>query len=254
MPLLDSPRLSATDRAFWALQARNDAQRGRSAALARKAQQARELIAEFLGKHPGAFVSVSWGKDSVVVAHLVRQVNPDVLLVHVTHPWLANPCALQVRDAFLAEWPMPYAEHLIKDERKYFKDVAAEFGDFGFRGIRAQESKTRRLSAYRFGEDTGKICRPVLWWKTHEIFAYHERHGLPLSPVYAMSRDGQDVREFIRTDHVLGPDHAMDDRILHERLLHWCRRYFPESWEVDAEGRSTKRLPLLTLDKWQEFG
>jgi phosphoadenosine phosphosulfate reductase len=244
MPLLDHPRLSKTDRDWWAIQSAADRDFCRTAF--RRAAEATAIgrIRGFLAKNPKAHVSVSWGKDSVTALHLARKADPGILAIHVTHPWLANPCAAAVRDAFLSEWPVPYIEHEITDESRFFAGMDEKYGEKRIEGIRAAESRVRRISAYVHGVDTGNVCRPLLDWSHRDVFLYHEAHSLPLGSVYAMSMDGSVSRERLRMDHLRGPDWEMEDACGTMEAIAWERRYFPEMWDVDREGRATKRADV----------
>lgn len=107
--LIPSPRHSPEDLAAWEAAERNDVRRwlGERRRLERMAEAAGAVVAAV----GDAFCGVSWGKDSVVVAHLVRLHAPAMPLVWVRLPggW-DNPDCEAVRDAFLADWPGPYEE------------------------------------------------------------------------------------------------------------------------------------------------
>jgi len=47
----------------------------------RKVEKAKEIIREALAIAP-SYVAVSWGKDSVVMLHLVQSICPDILAFH----------------------------------------------------------------------------------------------------------------------------------------------------------------------------
>ena len=51
--------------------------RGRMVDLGGLVEQAMESIEAWMADHPGAWVALSGGKDSTVVAHLARRVDPS---------------------------------------------------------------------------------------------------------------------------------------------------------------------------------
>lgn len=72
-------------------------------------------IEKFITATPDAVCSVSWGKDSIVIAHLVRRINPDIPLVWV--PTIRKDGTsyeaaetYKVRDTFLGLFPGAYEE------------------------------------------------------------------------------------------------------------------------------------------------
>lgn len=163
----------------------------------RIASKSREAIREFATR--SCFCAVSWGKDSVVVAHLVATSGVNVPFYFVrTHR--VNPDCDLVRDAFLATYDIDYHEIVEPDE---------PWPHWGFglkeiphkrsiHGVRAAESSERELSACVHGVATDNKCRPILRWKTGQVFAYIEQNGLPLHPAYACTGGGRWDRDRIR--------------------------------------------------------
>lgn len=207
MPLIDSPRLTDADRMAWpVLSRRYRMPRWKLDAMARKA---RGRIARYLCDGP-AFGGVSWGKDSVAVAHLTRQVCVDTPLVWVTLPGADNPDCAAVRDAYLDMWPSNYTEveapaptyidgALVTGARREgYARAARAHGDRRITGVRAQESGTRAMSAAVHGVATQRSCRPILDWTTAEVFAYLLAYDLPIHPVYAMTMGGRLDMERLR--------------------------------------------------------
>src|SRR5690606_11038963 len=68
--LIPSPRHTAADLAEWRRYEHWDDTLARSSQLDRMADKARALIEQFADAGP-CYLSVSWGKDSVVVTHLL---------------------------------------------------------------------------------------------------------------------------------------------------------------------------------------
>lgn len=232
--LVDSHRLTDADRAVWAVWEAQD-MRYPAGRLGAAARRAREAIRAHLERED-AWVGVSWGKDSVVCAHLAQQVDPDVLLVWVTLPGHDNPDCEAVRDEYLADHGGQYQEieadpvslvdgWLPTGARTSGYDRARDLlGPRRITGIRAQESSSRRQSAGVHGVSTANVCRPILHWRTEEIFAYLAQHGLPVHPAYACSDGGRLDRDALRVASIGGKRGAERGR------RDWERSYYgPQS-------------------------
>lgn len=168
-------------------------------------------IASFASDGP-LYVGVSWGKDSVAVAHLARRVDPAIPLCWVITPRWETPECWAVRDAFLTAHPGAYREYLDHELPIVVRDglpvalvddsetwpPAADFGRRYVSGVRAEESgaRTRRMRA--FGVATTNTCAPIGWWTAEDVFGYLHRHGLPVHPAYAMSHGGLIDRRRLR--------------------------------------------------------
>lgn len=229
MPLLPSPRHTAADLRVWTDREQVDAVLARAPVMRRRQDAALATLARFAAAAP-CYISVSWGKDSTVVAHLAwllwRSGGPRLPLAYgYTPSRVPNPEAPQVADAFAAGWPgLDYLP---------IEFGADEPGSFGARmagrtgtgryvsGVRAAESARRRLSARAHGTATASACRPILRWSTAEVWAYLHRHSLPVHPAYGMTEGGAWDRDLIRV-HSLG-------RSLGEGSEEWERRYYPGS-------------------------
>lgn len=218
---------------MWDLRERDDERRARSVRMDALTRQAQATIRRFLST-TRAYCAVSWGKDSVVTAHLVRSVAPSTTLVWVRLIGADNPDCPAVRDEFLACWPMPYVEiagaapEMAGGVRKSgalrdgFDVAAEEYGPGHFSGVRAAESSTRRLSAMVHGLATARSCRPILHWQAADVWAYLRRHDLPVHPAYAMSEGGQRDRDWLRVASIGGERGAENGR------RSWERRYYPD--------------------------
>lgn len=232
--LIDSPRLHERDRETWRRLERVDAIHARSPGLARHVLRSRSVLSAFLASAGSAYVGVSWGKDSVVVAHLARRVAPDLPLVWLRSEPGHNPDCLAVRDAFLADFPRHYHEIITprwRDERGWhstgtmeagFAEAERRFGPRHVSGVRATESTARLLRMARWGESTARTCAPIGWWSAADVFAYLYTNGLPVHPAYAMSQGGTWDRERIRVAS-LGEKHGRGMG-RHEWERHYYRR------------------------------
>lgn len=239
MPLIDSHRLTDEDRAAWPALIRR--YRQPTWKVDDRARLAQGAIRRFLVAG-SAYVAVSWGKDSVTVAHLARAVSPDVPMAWLRLKGAENPDCFSVRDTFLDRWPANYTEHAELVEwdsagemeeapwTRLLRRVAREPGPRRIMGIRAQESGTRHVSANVHGVSTSQSCRPILRWSTPDVFAYLLRHDLPIHPVYAMTHGGRRDMERLRVDFIgdtTGRDFGR---------LEWEKRYYSDCLD--------RRLPM----------
>ncbi|HAM59681.1 MAG TPA: hypothetical protein DCQ64_31435 [Candidatus Rokubacteria bacterium] len=237
MPLVDSHRLTDEDRAAWPALIRRYRQPAWK--VDDRARLAQAAIRRFLAAGP-AHVAVSWGKDSVTVAHLTRSVSPDVPMAWLRLTGIENPDCFSVRDAFLDRWPSNYVEFdddscapdypNLAPWARVVRAVGDTIGSRRVMGIRAAESGTRQISAAVHGVATNLSCRPILRWSTPEVFAYLLRHDLPIHPVYAMTHGGRLDMERLRVDFigdVTGRDGGR---------LDWERHYYSD--------RLDRQLPM----------
>ena len=162
----------------------------------------------FLAPRVG-YVGVSWGKDSVVVAHLARRLRPDIPLAWCRVGAADNPHCVLVRDLFLARFPGAYEEFTSEVElddgelrtgarRGAYGLAADRFGDRYVSGVRSEESPTRRLRQALHGVSSLRTCAPITRWGAREVFLYLRLHDLPVHPAYAMSRGGLLDRAWLR--------------------------------------------------------
>lgn len=223
--LIESPRLRPGDLDVWRRLAMADrlyAQR-HQLRLERLAAEARHTIHQFLSSGP-AYCSISWGKDSVVIADLCRGMEIPLCFVRVDP--VENPDSLMVRDAFA-----PDNLHEIRTEWAWngqhwkpvtpyggFKKAAALLGPRRITGIRKAESFERRL---RGSHSTQNSCVPISKWSTQDVFAYLQLRQLPIHPAYAMSNNGQFAREYLRVD-------AIGESSGSARRREWENLYYPD--------------------------
>lgn len=184
-----------------------------------RVERATDAIVSF-GGH-GAYCGVSWGKDSVVVAHLLSKTLPGVVLVNLRCT-NRNPDCDAVRDNYLRTHPEQRYEEIGVDysglhralgvndlnaetDRRWQEGFSAAEKKHGcryFSGIRKGESTGRFLRTCRWGECTVNTCAPIAHWTVRDVFAYLEIEGLPVHPAYAMLGGGRWAREKIRVAEI----------------------------------------------------
>lgn len=167
-----------------------------------------------------SYISVSWGKDSVVTAHLCHLAGIKIPMVWIKETPMENPYCRIVRDLFLKKYNFSYHE-IIADygnlgfspfldkngDSKLFHGIADGINHaFGRRitGIRNEESNKRLLRYMNYGHTTKNTCAPISLWKTWEIFVYLKMYDLPIHPNYAMLGGGRYDRYRIRVDCLAG--------------------------------------------------
>lgn len=208
--LIDSPRLTTRDRAEWERLETYDQALSRDPRLEVLTERARTVAADF----GPAWVGTSWGKDSMVVLHLTRDLRLPVVWMRTRD--LENPDCFTVRDAYLNTYPDTDYHEITTDAhapRWWETEDAAPVADarpsgipethrrFGPRyisGIRADESTTRRRSVAKWGTASPNACRPIAHWAGTDVFAYLHKHDLPVHPAYAMSAGGYYDRARLR--------------------------------------------------------
>lgn len=213
MALVDSHRLTPEDREVWARRVVADPVFARLPAHARRVARSLEALRAFVAAGP-CYAGVSWGKDSMVIAHMVASECPTVPLVWVRVRGQGNPDCPAVRDAFLAAHPgLEYHEIQVdptpdarpgQTSAAGFRIAAERFGDRHISGVRAAESRGRTMRMRVHGESTGRTCAPIGWWPTADVWAYLHAHDLPVHPAYAMSMRGALDRDHLRVAHIGG--------------------------------------------------
>ncbi|MFZ2635557.1 MAG: phosphoadenosine phosphosulfate reductase family protein [Rectinemataceae bacterium] len=219
-------RHTAADLKAWAELEETDLIYYDSHDIQSKVNESLRTIESFAALGP-SYAGVSWGKDSVVLAHLLAMVRPDVPIIWLTYDLATNPTCYPVRDAFLALHPeLTYHEYDVGIEEKRRDDYSDAVRITGtnryFSGIRADESGIRKMSIFHHGVFTDRACRPLAWWKNSDIFAYIAYEQLPLNPVYGMLGGDRWPRRHLRTASIGG------ERGTEYGRGEWEREYFPD--------------------------
>lgn len=181
---------------------------GARQALAAKVRKSRETLQMFV-RAGSAYVSVSWGKDSTVLAELAAGLG--LVYCWVREEPLFNPDCLAVRDAFLRRRPETRYEEIVVHCRRGrgtwhatgtlesgFAECVRRFGQRYVLGIRAEESGGRAIRMWRHGLASVNACAPLGWWQVPDVFGFLAVNDLPVHPVYGMLGGGRWPREHIR--------------------------------------------------------
>lgn len=212
--LLASPRHTPADLETWSTWARLDALTANTGRLARLEEIALDALAAFIAD-ARAYVGVSWGKDSVTIAHLAWRLEqlggPRVPVVWIRPSLLSNPDNVLVRDAFLARFPVDYTEVDVYCPylgAEWFREglaIATElFGPRYVSGVRADESRDRAMRVARWGENTVRTSAPIGRWPLEMVYGYLAKHDLPVHPAYACTLNGTIERRGLRVENLYG--------------------------------------------------
>lgn len=236
--LIDSPRITPQDREHWERLEHYDDVLSRSPRLDRLADEARRAVAEFAAGGE-FFISVSWGKDSVAAAHLALQVAPTAVVRWARARHVETPECEQVRDAFLAmhpgaryeeieyEFPVPLRFEPGHEDAPDFDALGQVLAGRHVSGIRAEESRIRRISIHHRGPVTVNTCRPLARWQATDVFAFLHREGLPVHPAYAMTMGGHYDRRWIRV-HPLGTATRAQSAVYRHDWAAWEDAYYAD--------------------------
>lgn len=237
--LIPSHRHTARDLEAWSIAERTDAVVAQSRRMA--AYEAKALV-DLRSFEPrvDCYVGTSWGKESVVVAHLAWRIDPAIRLVWFPAGRIENPDCHLVRDAFLARWPMAYSEidagptgatdDIYGHDGAQAEFEAASRGVAGryVSGVRAEESAARKRRMQTYGASTERTCAPLGWWPIDVVYAYLCKYELPVHPAYACTMGGLLERWRIRVATIGGRRGRGHGR------AEWERRYYGA--ELHARG------------------
>lgn len=185
-----------------------------------KEEEALSFVRETIKKHDlPRYVSFSGGKDSIVTAHIVRRVDPNIKMIFndttIEFPDLINYVQSLIREGWNIEIIKPtvtFEEGLKKfgppgRRRRWCCDVIKKAslwknsrrfnnqeGTLSFLGIRSEESYRRsrykRLASFPIrGPFNPKRTRavhayPLLYFSKKDIWSYIKKHGLPYCKLY----------------------------------------------------------------------
>ena len=203
------------------------------------------------------YVSCSFGKDSSVVAHAANFLYNGIPIFAVdpgcpTH-WLQREKTMWISYAKRMGWNLKFFQWDKwscvggeKDENKarskihadMFFDMTEYADSLGLTtriiGLRAEESKGRRISLRKLGMDAvladgRRRIIPVARWSTDFIWAYIIKHGLPWLEIY--DRLGPEAR-----NGLVGVNGTNKGRLTYLKL------YFPEAWRFAKQVLSNEVL------------
>jgi len=243
----------------------------RTAEFAARVKSAETILANGLAVMKRPYISLSFGKDSMVMAHFILSRQPDIPVVYVNcGEWDEWPDTPRVKQAFLQRFPSCHFIELhgpsimeafmragwyVQDEednataRKAQHDYGKSLGDVlnaeakrrgydgAFIGIRKEESRNRlRLFRMRgslyFAEMRGMwACHPLMHWTGCDVWAYICSHNLPYNELYDLDPRG---REMARNGAMFGSRSARYGRLVFLQKMYpdWFNRFVSRFPEV----------------------
>jgi len=184
--------------------------------------RARDAIAVMREKAPRSYLSLSWGKQSLIVAHMLYVLDPTIpsYFLASSESWGLHNFA-DVIAAFCDRWPL---KHTIVQTDRWadapswqaarlsgrgdLQAVADRDGpwDGWYGGLAREESRTRRIAlsmrsdsghpdVYHYVDGTYR-CSPLAAWELPDLAAYIDEFDLPLLAAY--HRGGLAVRTTAR--------------------------------------------------------
>jgi len=225
--------------------------------------RAMAVINEAISLYSHPYVSMSWGKDSIFLFYLIRQINPDIPLIYVNSNY-ALPDTYEIRDRLLDLWspnyheinqPVDYielckiaglpSERTETGQKKVIellkKNLLDEFAlnhsfDLCFWGIRRDESRMRTgmVKKYNFFIQSGNIhkCHPLAFITLQQLWYFYEKFNIPINGIYLKNKFLDKYQ--IRNTGWLSNDGAKRGQII------WLKYYYSEIYN-----KLSKEFPII---------
>lgn len=202
----------------------------RSTQYKRNVERAQAVVQKFLEQEPRSYCSISGGKDSTVLMHLVWSIAPETKMLSEKDDMdfpneLEYMHTLQARYSLNLDiitppvklWDVAMQHDFTEDihskgtawSDEYFYGLLrkwqAEHDYTGaFLGLRRDESKGRYWNFVKRGEIYRNeswqqwVCTPIAIWSGKDVFAYLFQHDIPIMDVYFKTRfvgSPEDIRK-----------------------------------------------------------
>jgi len=179
----------------------------------RRVQQAQDLLRTHLAETPDTVVAFSGGKDSTVLLHMARQIDPQLpglyqdeefTVLPETRRFVAQTPLLHhvaVRQRYeiapgveFDHWPPPDPDPPLQVMEPNGVPLGVRLGYRGLLlGLRATESQDRAWHFVRHGpayqrKSTQLVCNPLHDWTDTDIWAYLAAYAVPYNAVYDRMR------------------------------------------------------------------
>ena len=163
-------------------------------------EHSKSIIEEAVNKYDKITLAVSWGKDSIVILHLAREIDCDIDLFTVLTPFKPK-VTFEFKDQVIKDWNLKM--RVFQSEEKVDPDLhktdpdkcceilkvkpvqeALEGYDAWITGLRSTEGRTR--VDYEEVEEYGEIVKinPILAWTEADVWKYSAVYKLPIHPWY----------------------------------------------------------------------
>lgn len=159
----------------------------------KKVEAAKNLIREYLKKYDKIACACSFGKDSLVLLHLVRSVNPNVKVFSVLADTEFDETTI-FKEKIIRGWSLNYEEFVFENmgdredccrapKVEKFKEAVKDL-DAWFAGIRQDEGATR-TNFEEVEEKDGLVkINPLLHFTEKDIWRYIALYQVPINPLY----------------------------------------------------------------------
>lgn len=165
-------------------------------AYKRRVGKAMHEVKGMLREHPRSYVSLSWGKQSTIVAHMVFMVSPETPMVFFREPEsdIINNFS-EVEREFIRRWPINYSVRMLPDKSEAMREAGPRLmTDMGwtgvFMGFSRDESRERRMTLakdregiFAYASGTARCC-PLASWMLEDYAAYLGQYHLPVLETY----------------------------------------------------------------------
>lgn len=223
------------------------------------------IIEQGLSNYNAPYVSMSWGKDSILLYHLIQLIDKTIPVIFVDSGYCL-PDTYIIRDKLLKIWkpiyhelkqPTDYVElskviglpherdssvqgKAVKILKKSFLDEFALDNslDLCFWGIRTDESKGRfrmfRKNGYFITSTEVHKCHPIALLTQQQLWYFYDKFNIPKNEIYNKTKFLKPFQ--IRNTGWVSTDGANQGR------LQWLRYYYPEHYiKLQKEFPTIKR-------------
>ena len=179
----------------------------------KKVEEALAFIKEYIEKYENIAILSSWGKDSLVVLHLVLQVKPDIPVVFIDTEFKPK-ATYELCEKITNEWHLNLKTYKSKhiNDKEFMQNViigpklwetnpdlccqilkveptqqaVQELKlDAWFSGLRATESEKRKLFQKVHRQGDFIRLHPLYDWTEADVWRYMACYNLPVHPLYA---------------------------------------------------------------------
>jgi len=224
--------------------------------FARQVRQARATANKGLEVMSAPYISMSFGKDSTVLVHLLKEMKPDLPIMHVrlgygdgwpdtervkqslidrfAYEFIELP-GLSIIDVYRDVGLYVQDEETSKETRSAQRAFGKSLGDIldreahkrgfdgAFMGLRKEESDNRaRLFSMRgslYFAKTRQLwaCHPLAYWSARDVWAYIVAYDLPYNELYDLDPQG---RERARLGAMFGTRSARYGRLKFLQMMY----------------------------------
>jgi len=173
--------------------------------IATKVAHSKKVIREALNKYDRIAVASSFGKDSMVLLHLCRQIDPNIQVFTVMTPFKFKE-TYEFKDRIINEWNLNIKEYgykksiTSKDLYKTDPNLCCQIYkveplanaleemklDAWMAALRASENPNRK--GFKEVEKRGNIIKinPILAWTELDVWRYSALYNVPQHPLYRL--------------------------------------------------------------------